>query len=719
MAPGSALGAGWLPISPAPPASGGTIATPKVAVDDAGDVFAVWIEGGRLEVAKRPVGGAFETPQTLDPAPASTTASHPGIGVDGAGNAVAVWTEVDSAGAHVIKEARRAAGAASFGAPTTVPNATTILQGIDNPRIAINRAGEAVLAVTGNFNTDGFVRTYIATSTADFIASAATSHDYQITGSPTIFPPDVAIDEAGDAVVVWRANAGSNLMVNGGYRVHGAQFGALESVSAGATTGKNDPAVAIDSLGNAVAVYNEDPSTGGQTRAYERSAGAPAGSAWTKLNDFFPQVAFDGTNSAVAAWSENGELRASTLPAGSGMQFGQPPLTLAASPEDPFAISFDAGAGGTAALVWSSSGASNSTVRAAARPNAGPFGPISTLSIAGHNGDQTDVAVDPNGNAAAVWVDFNPADKSTRLVTNEYDATPPGLLATVPSTASTGAPVAMSANATDDWSVPAVTWAFGDGQSGTGSAVSHTYASAGTYTVTTAASDAAGNVSTSTSTIKVAAVAPPVPPPKEGKSFNASKVSGTVFVSVPKGKATGGLLKRAVVHGAAGPVISAPHGYTGFRHLGKNDNVPVGSILDATRGVSQIRMATNHAGTKFQKGTFSQGAFLIKQTTHSPLTSAEMLGGGNFTRDCKAGGAKVLAGAARRRPHRQLFAHVKGRFRTRGRHSTATVRGTKYLVKDTCAGTLTRVTQGRVVVRDFRLHKTVIVKTGHQYLARV
>jgi ferric-dicitrate binding protein FerR (iron transport regulator) len=61
---------------------------------------------------------------------------------------------------------------------------------------------------------------------------------------------------------------------------------------------------------------------------------------------------------------------------------------------------------------------------------------------------------------------------------------------------------------------------------------------------------------------------------------------------------------------------------------------------------------------------------------------------------------------------------VKGRFRTRGRHSTATVRGTKYLVKDDCNGTLTLVKEGRVVVRDFRRHRTVIVKTGHRYLAR-
>jgi hypothetical protein len=37
---------------------------------------------------------------------------------------------------------------------------------------------------------------------------------------------------------------------------------------------------------------------------------------------------------------------------------------------------------------------------------------------------------------------------------------------------------------------------------------------------------------------------------------------------------------------------------------------------------------------------------------------------------------------------------------------------------DTCAGTLTAVTRGSVVVRDFRLRKNKVVKAGHKYLAR-
>ena len=80
------------------------------------------------------------------------------------------------------------------------------------------------------------------------------------------------------------------------------------------------------------------------------------------------------------------------------------------------------------------------------------------------------------------------------------------------------------------------------------------------------------------------------------------------------------------------------------------------------------------------------------------------------------GGSAKVAAAKRRR--RSLFSNVKGRFRTRGRNSTATVRGTVWQMTDTCSGTRTAVTRGSVTVRDFTLRKTKVVKAGHSYFAR-
>ena len=71
-----------------------------------------------------------------------------------------------------------------------------------------------------------------------------------------------------------------------------------------------------------------------------------------------------------------------------------------------------------------------------------------------------------------------------------------------------------------------------------------------------------------------------------------------------------------------------------------------------------------------------------------------------------------------RRLIRRLRARGRGRFRTRGRYSSATVRGTTWTIADRCDGTLTSVRSGTVAVRDFRRRRTIIVRAGKAYLAR-
>jgi len=70
-----------------------------------------------------------------------------------------------------------------------------------------------------------------------------------------------------------------------------------------------------------------------------------------------------------------------------------------------------------------------------------------------------------------------------------------------------------------------------------------------------------------------------------------------------------------------------------------------------------------------------------------------------------------------RRVVRRLWGRDNGgRFRTHGRDSVATVRGTRWLTLDRCDGTLSRVTEGAVAVRH--RGRTVLVKAGRSYLAR-
>src|SRR3954447_9670557 len=88
--------------------------------------------------------------------------------------------------------------------------------------------------------------------------------------------------------------------------------------------------------------------------------------------------------------------------------------------------------------------------------------------------------------------------------------------------------------------------------------------------------------------------------------------------------------------------------------------------------------------------------------------------GGDFT-GCGAG--RAVASARKGRPTRKLWAHVKGRFRTRGRHGAATVRGTTWLTQDSCAGTLVAVRHGLVAVRDLTRRRTFMVPAGHRHFS--
>jgi hypothetical protein len=705
---GQAHAAGWLAPVNATPAAG-TFSEPRVAIDDRGDIFAAWLVPTgdfaptvRVQVSKRPLGGEWELPQTLDQ-PSMAGAESPDIGVDGAGNAVVVW-----ALGGQIWQARRSASAAEFETPVAVPAAAgTTESGF--PRIAVNRAGAVGLAWSAQTSSASGVVVAAGDSTSSIDASTVQAYF----GPTDVTAPDVAIDPAGDIAAIWQANDGSSTSIQATYRPDGGGFPAASEPVDGASF--DDPHVALDSRGEAVALYKD--SADGSVQASHRPAG---GSAWSQLSELDGpsttgslDVAVDNQDSAVAAWVGNNQLRTSARPVDGA--FGKPPpQILADHQEAPVGLSMEASAQGTIALGWR--GNLEQTMRAAIRPPGGSFGALATLSAGDRFATSPDIAAGFTGNAAAVWVDTDQSSGDPRVASAVYDATAPVIGGVqTPATAATGVTVPMTAGATDDWSVPAIAWDFGDGSTGEGGAVSHAYAAVGSYEVTVTATDSVGNVAATTRTIDVR----DVDVPTRGVDFNASSVAGTVLVSVPKNAPAGRVLARPVVRGAA--AIRPPRGYRPFRRLRKDDNIPVGSILDASRGTSALSMATSSASDalKLQKGRFSKGVFKTRQSRKASLTTLTMLGGGDFKKGCSAGNVrKGGVSGARKRPRRRLFSNAHGRFRTRGRNSTATVRGTKWSMTDTCKGTRTSVSRGSVTVRDLRKHRTVTVRRGHSYLAR-
>jgi ferric-dicitrate binding protein FerR (iron transport regulator) len=75
------------------------------------------------------------------------------------------------------------------------------------------------------------------------------------------------------------------------------------------------------------------------------------------------------------------------------------------------------------------------------------------------------------------------------------------------------------------------------------------------------------------------------------------------------------------------------------------------------------------------------------------------------------------AGAKKPKPVRRLWGSGKGKYTTKGKYASATVRGTQWLVSDYCDHTVVTVKTGSVIVHNAVTGKNVIVKAGRSYVA--
>jgi hypothetical protein len=199
--------------------------------------------------------------------------------------------------------------------------------------------------------------------------------------------------------------------------------------------------------------------------------------------------------------------------------------------------------------------------------------------------------------------------------------------------------------------------------------------------------------------IRVAPVAPALP--VLGKTVVVQPVSGKVFVSVPAGSAFASLAVPGIKGRRFVPLTAARQ-------------IPVGSILDTRKGTVSLASASTQPGKLFS-GTFSAGVFAALQS-RSGLTTLPLKG--SSFRACARRTGRRASAALSRRAIRRMRANASGRFRTSGRYSAATVRGTIWETIDRCDGTLTKVKRGTVVVRDFRKRRNITVRAGKSYLAR-
>ena len=208
----------------------------------------------------------------------------------------------------------------------------------------------------------------------------------------------------------------------------------------------------------------------------------------------------------------------------------------------------------------------------------------------------------------------------------------------------------------------------------------------------------------------------PTTPAQPGAPGSApAPAPGTVQASPPAPE----LGKSVVVAAAGGTVRVKPRGADTFVALDAATSIPVGSLVDARRGSVSLSAARDAAGA-VQEGSFGGSRFVVRQPRRGRGYTNLYLRGGGLAGCGDRGGRAVASAATKQRKRvRRLWGKDRGgRFRTHGRDSVATVRGTRWTMTDRCDGTLTKVREGAVDVKVRRTGRIVRVRAGERHLAR-
>ena len=721
--PGTAGAAGWLPpvtLEPTSSAPSGTSGA-TTASNAAGAQAVTWnnnmsnSDGGAVclsgEVVSRTSGGAWSA--------STLTGCNVILGIAESGEVVAVWVTGTK-----LYAASGFAGQ-PLGAPVLLESSAYNLW---FPVVRFSPAGVPTIAWAGETvgipDSSYQLRTITRNANGSWPATPAIVANASAYTQPR---PDLAFGPSGDAVIAYnRANStGNTIQVVYGqppftsWTPQGA-LGPLTIFSF-----DYGPRVRFDPQGRAT-VLEANMTSGAPTTALNTwTRGAGAGGVWGSTqtvpnstgSGIVPggDLAFDSAGNGVVAFIHGtgsaANVRVATRGAGgSGWSSGLVKLLgsdLSSAPSTPD-VAFDSNDNAT--IAFSQGGALMIFYRAA---GTSVFGPQS-LPV-GISGSNPVIATDSNGYLIATWTDAN-----GRTSTSVYDPVAPVIDSLdAPTAATAGEAASFTVNGSDVWGPVTFSIDFGDGQppaagrlaaragaagargrASATTAVQHVYAQPGTYDAVVTVTDGVGNTTSLTRAVAVAqapgdgpAGPPPVaglPDPKVGVSLNLATVKPVVRVREPGSKT--------------------------FVALVNPRQVRMGSIVDARKG--RVRITIADGTGKLHTADFYEGMFKVLQRPRARSVAALQLFGGSFRGCPKAPRPVIFSVRSKKRSVRHLWGSGSGRFRTVGRFSSATLRGTTWLTDDRCNGTVTRVKQGKVVVRDFAKRRTVVLRAPRRYLAQ-
>jgi len=383
----------------------GDALNPQVATDPNGNAIAVWYQ---VDVTRNSIwanryvpGTGWGTAQLIE-TDNTGDALYPQVGIDPNGNAIAVWYQFD--GTRNSIWANRYVPGTGWGTAQLIE--TDNAGDASGPQVAIDPNGNAIAVWEQSDGTryNIWANRYVPGTgwgTAQLIE----------TGAGAALNPQVGIDPNGNAIAVWYQSDGTRYNIWANRYVPGTGWGSAQLIETDNAESAYSPQVAIDPNGNAIAVWYQSDNTRYNIWANRYVPGTGWGTAQLIETDnsgdaSHPQVGIDPNGNAIAVWEQYDGTRfniwANRYVPGTGWGTAQLIETDNAGDADAPQVGIDPN--GNAIAVWYKWDGTRYNIWANRYVPGTGWGTAQLIET-DNTGDAyyPQVAIDPNGNAIAVW----------------------------------------------------------------------------------------------------------------------------------------------------------------------------------------------------------------------------------------------------------------------------------------------------------------------------
>ena len=381
-----------------------------------------------------PKPAAADPAQAADISPAAETATGPDLAVAGGGTTTVAWSARSGSGTFAVF-ARQISATGTRG---PIRQLSASGQDALAPQVAVAPNGTATVVWIRSDGTNFLVQARRIFTGGTLEESARTLSS----AGQDAATPQLAVGPDGTATVVWKRFDGTRYLVQE-RRIapNGTPEASAHTLSEASGRDSVEPQVAVDGYGVATVVWSRfDGSDSIVQMRRIAASGAPAAS-FTTLSALGesavqPRVAvtsggvatvawtrFDGANWIVQArrLSSSGALQGSVLNlSGTGRGAAEPQLAVAGD--------------GTSTLAWSRFDGANFLVQARRITPAGALGSTFTLSAAGRDAADPQLALGPGGKATVLWSRFD----GSNWIVQRRDLAAAGTLGTTESLSGAG-----------------------------------------------------------------------------------------------------------------------------------------------------------------------------------------------------------------------------------------------------------------------------------------